>query len=149
MPCWESKPNGRHFFLKYFIKALFCVKRMCLACFILYLRRYKSMNEYLALIGVNFYIPVVLRVNVLFPHIFLVLHPTWVGICLLSSMMYKSPETAKKYMKFSSVTSILTLPQPLSCSSAFALQKKPDWQRLKRLEFLDLTRLNCSEKMLW
>ena len=149
MPCWESKPNGRQFFLEYFIKALICMKKLCLSCCMLYLRRYQSMNYCVALIGVNFHIPVVLRVNVHFPHILLVLHPIWVEICLLSSMIYESPEKAKKYMKFSPVIGILILPRPLSCSSAFALKKNPDWQKLKCLEFLDLTCFNSSERMLW
>ena len=85
MPCWECKPNGRHFLLKYFIKALSCVKNLCLSCCMLsqYLRRSKSMSDCVALIGINFHIPVVLRVNVLFPYILLILYPFWMRKRLL------------------------------------------------------------------
>ena len=31
-PCYECKPNARHFFDKIFIKAWFCWERMCLFC---------------------------------------------------------------------------------------------------------------------
>ena len=30
MPCWEGKPNGRHFFAEIFIKSWFCSKKLCL-----------------------------------------------------------------------------------------------------------------------
>ncbi len=31
-PCYECKPNARHFFDKFFIKAWFCWGKMCLCC---------------------------------------------------------------------------------------------------------------------
>jgi hypothetical protein len=106
------------------------------------------MNYCVALIGLNFHIPVVLRVNVFSSHILLVLHHILVGISLLSFVMHLSPEIVKKPMKLSLVTSISIFPRPLSCSSAFALQKTKLFTKIERLEFLDLTRFNCSEKTL-
>ncbi len=85
---WEHMPNCRQFFLKCIIKALFCLKKMLLSCCILCLRRSKSMYFCVALIGVKFHIPVVLRVNVLFPHILSILHPIWMGKSLLPFSMY-------------------------------------------------------------
>ncbi len=35
MPCWEGKPNGRHFFAEIFINQRFCLKILCLLCFML------------------------------------------------------------------------------------------------------------------
>jgi len=87
VPCWERKPNGQPFFLEWFIKAQFWVKKLCLYCFILYLRRFQSIHYGVALIALNFHVPVDFRLNVLFPFILSILHPFWVGKSWLPFVM--------------------------------------------------------------
>ena len=61
MPCWERKPNWRQYFLECLIKELFCVKKLCLSCFLLYLRRFQSMHYCVAWIALNFHVHVEFR----------------------------------------------------------------------------------------
>ncbi len=55
----NTSPMGDNFTLnvslKLMIKALLCVKKMCLSCFMLYLRRFQSMHYCVALIALNFH----------------------------------------------------------------------------------------------
>ncbi len=93
MPCWEGKPKERHFFTKIFIKRQSCSKNMCLFCCILSVYRLQFMIYLLSSLGFDFHIPVDFGFNVLFPHIFAVLHRNSVETSWFSLVIHEIPLT--------------------------------------------------------
>ncbi len=79
-PCYEFKPNARHFFDKNFIKAWFFWEKMCLFCHMTSVGWLEIMIQHTPSIICNFHFPVDFRLDVLFPHIFWFLHQNWVVI---------------------------------------------------------------------
>ena len=79
-PCYECKPNARHFFDKNFIKAWFCWGEVCLFCHMTSVDGLETMIHHTPSIICDFHFPVDYRLDFLFPHIFWFLHQNWVGI---------------------------------------------------------------------
>jgi hypothetical protein len=72
----------------------------------------------------DFHIPVDFGLNVLFPHIFSVLHRNSVETCWFSLVMYESPLTEEISMQSSLDGRISMFLPPVLAQSAFALPKK-------------------------
>ena len=96
-------------------------------------------------LGFDFYIPIDFGLNVLFPHIFSVLHRSNVETCWFSLVMHVNPLTEEISMQssFKLDSRISMLLPPVLAQSAFALPKKIKtlWPRLTRLRFLVLDAL--------
>ena len=123
MPCWEGKPNGRHFFAEIFIKSWFCSKKLCLLRCMLSACRLEFMIYHLSSLDFDFHMSVDFGFNVLFPHIFSVLHCTSIETSWFSLLIHESLLTEEKSMQSSIDISIQMLPPPDSAQSAFALKK--------------------------
>ncbi len=72
----------------------------------------------------DFHIPVDFGLNVVFPHIFSVLHRNSVEICWFSLVMHESPLTEEISMQSSLDSRISMFLPPVLAKSAFALPKK-------------------------
>ena len=94
-------------------------------------------------LGFEFHIPIDFGLNVLFPHIFSVLHRNSVETCWFSLVMHESPLTEEISMQSSLDGRISMLLPPVLAQSTFALQKKIKtlWPRLTLLRFLVLDAL--------
>ena len=97
---------------------------MCLLCCILSVYGLQIMMYNSSSLDFDFHISVDFGLNVLFPHIFSVLHRNSIETSWFSLVMHKSPFTEEKYMQSSVDTRISTLPPPVSRRAHFALPKK-------------------------
>ena len=75
-------------------------------------------------LAIDVHIPIDFGLNVLFPHIFSVLHRSNVETCWFSLVMHESPLTEEISMQSSLDSRILMLLPPVLAQSAFALPKK-------------------------
>ena len=124
MPCWEGEPNARQFFAEIFIKRRFCFKKLCLLCWILSVHRLQILIYHLYSLGIDFLIPVDFGLNVLFPHIFSVLHHNSIETSWFSLVIHESPLTEEKSMPSSLDTRISMLTPPVSRRAHLRSQKK-------------------------
>ena len=79
-PCYECKPNARHFFDKIFIKAWFCWGGVCLFCHMATVGWLEIMVQHSPSSICDFHFHVDFRIDIRFPHICWFLHQNWVGI---------------------------------------------------------------------
>ena len=135
MPCWEGEPNARHFFVEIFIKRRFCSKKLCLLCCILSVYRLQIMicNFFSPIF--DFCIPIDFGLNVLFSHIFSVLHHNSIETSWFSLVIHESPLTEEKTMPSSLDTRISMLTPPVSRRAHLRSQKKLI-AKLNHLRFL-------------
>jgi len=124
MPCWEGEPNVPQFFTENFIKRRFCIKKLCLLCWILSVHRLQSLIYHLSSLGIDFHIPVDFGLNVLFPHIFSVLHRNSIETSWFSLVIHEKPLTEEKSMPSSLDSRISMLPPPVSRRAHLRSQKK-------------------------
>ncbi len=75
-------------------------------------------------LGFDFHIPIDFGLNVLFPHIFSVLHCSNVETCWFSLVMHVNPLKEEISMQSSLDNHISMMLPPVLEQSAFALQKK-------------------------
>ena len=134
MPCWEGKPNARQFFAEISIKRRFCSKKLCLLCSILSVYRLQIMICHFFSPVFDFCIPIDFGLNVLFSHIFSVLHRNSIETSWFSLVIHEKPLTEEKSMPSSLDSRISMLPPPVSRRAHLRSQKKPDSQ-IKTLEF--------------
>ena len=134
MPCWEGEPNVRQFFAEIFIKRRFFSKKLCLLCCILSVYRLQNMICHLSSLGSDFHIPVDFGSNVLFPHIFSVLHCNSIETSWFSLVIHGSPLTEEKSMPSSLDTRISMLSPPVSRRAHLRSQKKT-YTQIKAFEF--------------
>ncbi len=73
-PCYECKPNTRHFFGKLFIKKWCWWEKLCLSCWMPSIGSLQFMFYCISSNICDFHFPVDFRLNDLFPHIFSFLH---------------------------------------------------------------------------
>ena len=84
MPCWEGEPKQQQFLAEMFIKRRFWSKKMCLHCCMLSWYCLKFMIYHASSLGVYFHIHIAFGSNVLFSHIFSVLHHDSIETCWIS-----------------------------------------------------------------
>jgi hypothetical protein len=101
------------------------------------------MIYHLSSLGFDFHIPIDFGLNVLFPHIFSVLHRYDVETCWFSLVMHVSPLTEDISMQSRLDSRISMLLPPVLAQSAFELPKKIKtlWPRLTLLRLLVLEAL--------
>ena len=125
----------RQFFAEIFIKRRFCSKKLCLLCCMLSACRLQFMIYHLSSLGFDFHVPIDFGFNVLFPHIFSVLHCNSVETSWFSLVIHGSPLTEEKSMPSSLDTRISMLSPPVSRRAHLRSQKKLI-PKLKHLSFL-------------
>ncbi len=137
-PCYECKPNARHFFDKIFINAWLCWGKMCLFCHMTSVSWLEIMIQHTPSIICDFHFAVDFRLYILFPHFFWFLHQNWVGIgwFTLTKLRHVGVE-AKTIPSCLDTRSPMTAPSVLLQSAFCTLQKK-NWLKLDRFKFLIL-----------
>ncbi len=137
-PCYELKPNARHFFDKIFIKAWFCWEEICLFCHMTSIDRLETMIHHI-------HITVDFRLDILFPHICSswFLHQNRVGIGGFTLTKHRSVGDEEKSIPFCLNTSNPMIAPPVLPQSAFCALKKTDWPKLDCFKFLVLDILNA------
>ena len=118
-----GEPKQRQFSDEMFIKAWFCSKKLCLHCCMLSWYWLEFMIYHVFSLGFDFYIPIDFGLNVLFPHIFSVLHRSNVETCWFSLVMHVNPLTEQISMQSSLDSRISTMLLSVLEQSAFALPK--------------------------
>jgi len=105
-------------------------------------------------LGFDFHIPIDFGLNVLFPHIFSVLHRSNIETCWFSLVMHVNPLTEEISMQSSLDSRISMLLPPVLAQSAFALQKKNQnpLAQIKAFEVFGFRRIvtgpsGCAEAM--
>ncbi len=103
-------------------------------------RRLQILIYHLSSLGIDFVIPVDFGLNVLFPHIFSVLHHNSIETGWFSLVIHESPLTEEKSMPSSLDSSILMLPPPVSRRAHLRSKKKliAKLSQIKTLEFFAL-----------
>ncbi len=121
-PCYESKPNARHLF----IKAWFCWGKICLFCHMTSVGRLEIMIHHTSSIICDFHFPVDFRLDILFPHIFWFLHQSWVGIGWFTLTKLRSVRDEENTIPscFKLDTSSPMVSPPVFPQSAFCSPKK-------------------------
>ena len=124
---------------------------MCLLCCILSVYRLQIMLCCLSSLGINFHTPVDFGSNVLFPHIFSVLHHISTETSGFSLLIHESPLTEEKSMPSSLDTSVSMLLPPVSRRAHLPSQKKP-YTQIKPFQFFAFRCIltgprGCSEAM--
>ncbi len=142
-PCYECKPNARHFFDKIFIKAWFCWGEMCLFCYMTSVGWLEIMINHTPSIICDFHFPVDFRLDILFPHIFWFLHQNWVGINGFTLTKLWSVGDEEKAIPSSLNNRSPMIAPPILPQSAFCALKKTDWPKLDHFKFLILDILNA------
>ncbi len=102
----------------------------------------------------DFYIPIDFGLNLLFPHIFSVLHRSNVETCWFSLVMHVNPLTEEVSMQSSLDSRISMLLPPVLAQSAFALPKQNQnpLAQIKAFEVFGFRRIvtgpsGCAEAM--
>ena len=121
VPCYEDKPNERHFFADIFIKRWFCSKKSCRICCMLSEYGLQFMVSHAPSLGFEFHIQVDFGFNDLFSHNFSFLHHNSVETSWFSLMRHEKLLTKEKCMQSSMETTISMLSPTKSSQSAFAL----------------------------
>jgi hypothetical protein len=124
MPCWEGKPNERHFFADIFIKQWFCSKHLCRICCMLSVYGLQFMISPSLSLGFNFHIQIDFGFNDLFSHIFSFLHHKSIETSWFSHIICQKPLTEEKSMQSSLDTCRSMLPPPISRRAHLRSQKK-------------------------
>jgi len=123
-PCGEGEPKQQQFLAEMFIKRRFWSKKMCRNCCMLSLDYLKFMIYHASSLGFDFHITVDFGSNVLFSHIFSVLHHNSIETCWFSLVIHESPLTEEISMHSSLDSRISMWLPPVLAQSAFALSKK-------------------------
>ena len=92
-PCGEGEPKQQHFLAVMFIKRRFWSKQMCRHCCMLSWYCLQFMIYHASSLGVYFHIHIAFGSNVLFSHIFSVLHHNSMETCWFSHVLHESPLT--------------------------------------------------------
>jgi len=142
-PCYECKPNARHFFDKIFIKAWFCWGEVCLFCHMTSVSWLEIMIQHTPSIICDFHIHVDFRLSILFPHIFWFLHQNWVGIGGFTLTKLRQVGDEEKTIPSCLDTRSPMIAPPVLPQSAFCALKKTDWPKLDRFKFLILDILSA------
>ncbi len=143
-PCYECKPNTRHFFDKIFIKVWFCWGRMCLFCHMTSVGWLEIMIQHTPSIVYDFHFPVDFRLDILFPHIFWFLHQNWVGIGWFTLTKLRHVGDEEETIPSGSDTrSPMTAP-PVLPQCAFG-SKKNRLAEVRLFRVFDLRHFKCSE----
>ena len=87
-PCWEGEPKQQQFLAEMFIKRQFWSEKMCRHCFMLSLDYIKFMIYPASSLGFEIHITVDFGLNVLFSHIFSVLHHNSIETCWCSLVIH-------------------------------------------------------------
>ncbi len=123
-PCGEGEPKQQQFLAEMFIKRRFWSKKMCRYCCMLSLYWLQFMIYHASSLGFDFHIPIDFGLNVLFSHIFSVLHHNSIETCWFSLVIHESPLTEEISMHYSLDSHISMWLPPVLAQSAFALPKK-------------------------
>ena len=148
-PCYECKPNARHFFDKIFIKAWFCWGEVCLFCHMTSVSWLEIMIQHTPSIICDFHIHVDFRLGILFPHIFWFLHQNWVGIGGFTLTKLRQVGDEEKTIPSCLDTRSPMIAPPVLPQSAFCALKKTDWPKLDRFKFLILDILSARRVRCW
>jgi hypothetical protein len=124
-PCYECKPNTRHFFNKIFIKAWFCWGKSCLFCHMTSVGWLEIMIKHTPSIICDFHSPVDFRprLYILFPHhdILWFLHQNWVGIGEFTLTELRHVRDKEKTIPSCLDTHSPMMAPPVCCRAHFAL----------------------------
>ncbi len=143
-PCYERKPNARHFFDIIFIKAWFCWGKICLFCHMTSVGGLEIMIQHTPSIICDFHVPVDFRLDILFPHIFWFLHQNSVGIGGFTLTELRSFGDEDKTIPSCLDTSSPMIAPPVLPQSAFCALKKSDWPKLDGFKCLIFDILNSQ-----